>query len=193
MEEINSFEQKTDQDLVRLSLLSSSSYKLIIDKYRQPLLRYIFRLGCKTKDDAEDVLQETFIKVYLNLNDYDPQMKFSSWLYRIAHNETMNFFRKVKITPQVAQSEGEEMLMELVSDGEDLSEVVGKNIEIETIRKIINTLDSKYKDVLILKYMEEKSYEEISDILKKPSGTVATLLNRAKVVLKNELLKYNIN
>jgi RNA polymerase sigma-70 factor, ECF subfamily len=193
MKETNLSEQQSDQDLVRLSLANSSSYKLIIDKYRQPLLRYIFRLGCSGQEDAEDVLQETFIKVYLYLNDYDPQMKFSSWLYRIAHNETMNFFRKAKIRPQAAQSEAEVTLMERVSGKENIVEDVGKGIEAETIRRVIETLDSKYRDVLILKYMEDKSYEEISDILKKPSGTVATLLNRAKSVLKKELLKYDIN
>lgn len=171
----------SDAILVRQTLVDTEQYRHIINRYREKLLRYIRRLGVHDRSTQEDILQEVFIKVYINLNAYNPDFPFSSWIYRIAHNETMSFFRKKKIEPFSLEQFDE---LPLIAQQEALSE---ETISPEVLQRNINALDQKYKEVIILKYFEEKSYEEIADILQKPPGTIATLLNRAKQKLKTAL------
>ena len=179
----------TDQELVHEALKDAKQYGPLVERYYKPLLRYALRLGCPSPDDAKDVLQETFLKAYVNLNDYDDRLKFSSWIYRIAHNETINFFRKEKVRPRVAASEDEQALLENIRDELDLAAEMDKRIERERIERALSTLDKKYQNVLVLKFWEEKSYEEIADILRVPMGTVATLMSRGKKKLKDALHK----
>lgn len=181
--------QLTDQDLVSQTLQHSEAYTHIINRYHAALFRYISRLGSLSHEDIEDILQEVFLKVYLNLNDYDPSLKFSSWLYRIAHNETISFFRKKNVRPQSVVTTGDDDsdLLPLIADTFDLKEAVIRQELIDKVHASLTKLEKKYREVLVLKYLEEKTYDEISDILQKPMGTVSTLLNRAKKLLKDEL------
>ncbi len=183
-------ERGSDQELVAAALLRPEAFSDIIAKYNAPLGRYLRRLGCKDPDDQADVLQNTFIKTYVNLNDFDRKLKFSSWIYRIAHNETVSFLRKNK-HHEVLLSDEEELIMRerLADDTADVEREVDTKFENERLNAAINALDPKYRDVLILKFLEEKSYEEISDILRTPPGTVATLIHRAKKRLEAELEK----
>ena len=92
---------KTDQELVTATLSDRHAFSEIVHRYEKPIRRYVRRLGCTERSDIEDVLQEIFIKVFINLNGYDFGLKFSSWLYSIAHNETISFFRKKNVRPNV--------------------------------------------------------------------------------------------
>ena len=177
----------TDQAVVRAALQDPKQYAAIVERYHAPLSRYIMRLGCRSTDDVKDVLQETFLKAYINLNDYDQGLKFSSWLYRIAHNETMSFFRKVKSNPAAIGLEEQMLLVERIGDSTDIAADADRKFEAEEVRKALESIDFKYREPLVLKFLEEKSYEEISDILKMPVGTVATLINRGKQKLKTAL------
>ena len=180
-------ERADDHELVAAALDRPEAFSAIIEKYTAPLGRYLRRLGCKDPDDQADVLQNTFIKTYVNLNDFDTKLKFSSWIYRIAHNETVSFLRKKKHR-EVLLSEEEELLMrERIADSTDVEHEVEAAFDRERLNKAINALDPKYREVLILKFLEEKSYEEISDILRTPPGTVATLIHRAKKKLETIL------
>ena len=91
--------EKSDPELVELSLKNKEFYGFLIQKYQDKLKRYILRISGGVYNDADDILQDVFIKVYKNLNDYDPELKFSSWIYRITHNETISFLRKVNRKP----------------------------------------------------------------------------------------------
>lgn len=177
----------SDNEVVALTLANQEVYGEIVRRYRDKLLRYVKSLGCRSAEDAEDVLQEVFIKAYRNLNDYDTNLKLSSWLYRIAHNQTVSFFRKANIRPQPLAREEDLVLWDSLRADGDLADDLDQNYLADNVEKVLEKLDEKYRRVLVLKYLEEKSYEEISDILQKPLGTVATLLNRAKVRLKKEL------
>ena len=179
----------TDQELVAETLKDPERYAGLVERYKTPLSRYVMRLGCPTQDDAKDVLQETFLKAYVNLRDFDGRLKFSSWIYRITHNETMNFFRKEKIRPRVAASKEELAFFEEIQDELDLVSEVEKTLEREHVERAISELDMKYREALLLKFWEEKSYEEIADILHIPMGTVATLIARGKQRLKELLIK----
>jgi len=179
---------KTDAELVILTLKDKDYYRYLVGRYEDKLMRYIIRLSGLKQEDAQDVLQDVFIKTYQALNDFDARLKFSSWIYRITHNETINHLRKMYARPQVISSEASELILGLLHADLHIEDDIDKNALAEKLAQIIQKLDEKYRDVIILKYMEAKDYNEISDILKKPMGTVATLLKRAKEELKKEIL-----
>lgn len=172
--------ETTDEELVVLTLQHKEHFSVLIERYHDPLLRYIRRLTSRSPDDLSDILQETFIKVYLNLNNFDTKLRFSSWIYRIAHNEVISAYRKDKARPQGNSIDVDDTTLALIADDFDIVAEKDKAILRKHLDDILDTLDPKYRDVLILRFFEEKDYQEISDILKKPMGTIATLLNRAK-------------
>lgn len=184
-------EGKTDEELVVLTLKNEDYYLCLMKRYEEKLSRYIQRLSGLFDKDIEDILQDTFIKTYRNLNEFDKNLKFSSWIYRIAHNEVINHWRKTKARPKMVFVEDNNFLESLVSDSTTEMHFDKKQKK-ENIQKILNELDDKYKEALLLKYFEEKDYKEISDILKKPIGSVATLLNRAREKFKKETKKQKI-
>ena len=192
MEEKDCLDKK-DTELVKLSLKNSNYFLCIVRKYETPLMRYIRRITNVSLEDAEDLLQETFIKVYTNLNGFDTSLKFSSWIYRIAHNEVISNFRKLKVRPEKINSEINGNVLKKIESDLNIEKEIDQKILKEKLNQIINQLDIKYKEVIILKYLENKSYEEISDIIKKPTNTVGTLINRAKKQLNNIIKNININ
>lgn len=186
-------EQKTDEELATLSLREEDFYLCLMQRYEAKLKRYIHRISRSNEQDAEDILQEVFLKAYLNLNNFDASLKFSSWIYRITHNEVISAFRRQKARPQTNNlGDNDELLNKLASDLDLTKEIHGREKSME-IKKVLSRLDGKYREVLVLKFLEDKNYAEISDILKKPPGTIATLINRAKKKFKEEALKLNLN
>jgi RNA polymerase sigma-70 factor (ECF subfamily) len=182
---------KTDEQIVVLTLKNQDYYLCLMKRYEAKLLNYILKISNISREDGEDILQEVFVKAYQNLNDFDLNFKFSNWIYSIAHNATISAFRKKKVRPQTVSWEDKDLnnILESTLDVENTSL---QKLTYKQILKIINRLPLKYKDVLILKFMEGKDYREISDILHKPMGTIATLINRAKKSLKQELKKEDI-
>ncbi|MEA2087654.1 MAG: RNA polymerase sigma factor [Candidatus Caldatribacteriota bacterium] len=182
---------KTDEQIVVLTLKNQDYYLCLMKRYEAKLLNYVLKISNTNKEDAEDILQEVFVKAYQNLNDFDLNFKFSNWIYSIAHNTTISAFRKKKVRPQTVSWEDKD-LNNILKSTLDVEDTSLQKLTYKHILKIINQLPLKYKDVLILKFMEGKDYKEISDILHKPMGTIATLINRAKKSLKQELEKEDI-
>ena len=172
--------EKTDEELVALTLKDRELYACLIRRYEAPLARYVRRISGYSDDDIADILQNTFIGAYRNLNDFDPSLKFSSWLYRIAHNETISQHRKSHARPQAISVEDGGGMFELLASEVDVAHDIDRKMAAHWVRDVLESMDLKYREVLILKYFEDKDYREISDILQKPMGTVATLINRAK-------------
>ncbi len=183
------FLEKTDQELVELALKHKEYYSYLIKRYESKIRRYVLRLSGGRADDTEDILQEVFIKVYKNLNDYDSDLKFSSWIYRIAHNETITLLRKINRRPTAYNFEIDAVRVKTIKEDLDIESEIDKKRLAQDVAKIISGLDNKYKEVLLLRYIEDKDYREISDILRKPPGTVATLIRQAKEHFKREILK----
>lgn len=176
--------QHSDTDIVALiSNWDIDAYYCVVEKYEQKLMKYILRITSVDKEDAENILQEVFIKAYRNINSYNAKYSFSSWIYRIAHNHSLDFYRKYKNKLKVSLDWDDEEywgLLNMFDSWENIeANMVSKEL-IWKIKAILQTLDLKYKDILILKFLEEKNYDEISDILKIPTWTVATLINRWK-------------
>jgi len=151
-------------------------YAEIVRRYEVKLLRYANYL-INNKDKASDIVQESFIKAFINLNGFNVKKKFSSWIYRIVHNEAVNSIKKNK---------KEVPLIEAVdlSGGKGIEEDLEKKEIIKKAHKCLGQIPVIYSEPLILYYFDERSYEEISDILRIPMGTVAVRINRAKIYMK---------
>lgn len=190
---MQSINKKSDGELVKLSLDDPDRFELIVDRYEKKLLRYVKRILGIRGSEAEDVLQNTFIKIYKNLNAFDSDLKFSSWAYRIAHNEAINYLKglKSKKVISIDTDQDDFKLIEVLASDIDIHDQFKKSEWSENVKKLINELPFKYKEVILLHYLEEKTYEELSDILEKPMGTIATLINRAKKQLKNKIQSLN--
>ena len=186
------FASKSDQELVIMALNKADDFLYLMKRYEAKLLSYIRRLSNLPVEDAQDILQEVFIKVYKNLRGYDSGLKFSSWIYRITHNEVISRFRKNQARPQTVSWDLDEGLLNKLSTDMQIEKMIDQQFLQENFSVALNDLDDKYRQVLILKFYEDKDYTEISDILKKPSGTIATLINRGKKHLKDKLLNSNL-
>jgi RNA polymerase sigma-70 factor (ECF subfamily) len=182
----------TDEELAKKALKNNDYFAEIIERYEEKLFRYLKRLTGFEKQDIEDILQEVFIKIYRNLNNFDASLSFSSWAYRITHNEAVNQIKKHKRKYTYALESEEKdtvSLIKVLKSDDDVKDRVIKKEESRIIKKILYKIPKKYRDVLVLYYLEDMDYSEISDILKKPMGTVATLLSRAKKKLKEQIKK----
>ncbi len=186
------FDNKTDEEMVALVLENQDNFLYITKRYKDKLYRYIMRLTNIDREEGEDILQEVFLKVYLNLNDFDTGLKFSSWIYRIAHNQVISHHRRTKARPQGYSVTLEDNEAKNIMADMEMDKTMDIGILRENIFKIMDSLDEKYRNVLVLKYLEEKNYQEISDIIKKPVGTVGTYLNRARQEFKKELIKQDL-
>ena len=169
----------SDELVVKEVTQDKERYAELVKRYEAKLLRYVkYLIGDK---EADEVVQETFIKAYVNLKGFDLKKgKFSSWIYRIAHNEAMN---KVKRKKWISLDVND-WLKELLPSKENIEREYERKEEKETVRKSLKSLKYMYRSVLSLYFLEDKSYEEIGEILKIPMGTVGIRLKRGKEKLK---------
>ena len=167
----------TDEELVAwVRTKDKEAYGEIVRRYQDKLLRYAYYI-LGDSHQAADIVQESFVKAYVNLQGFNLKKKFSSWIYRIVHNEALKFISKHK------RETG-------LFDNADFDS--GVNIEREytqketaaMVRKCLGKIPILYREPLSLYYLEGNSYQEISDILRIPVGTVGTRINRAKKLMK---------
>ena len=175
--------EKTDEELVKLSLGNPDHFSCLTRRYESKLLHYIMRISKFRREDASDILQDVFVKTYYNLNDFNSDLKFSSWVYRIAHNQTVSEIRKKSVRLTVPFEKED---IDRFEDAFDVSKEVDNSLDREMIDRALSKLDEKYREVLVLRFLDEKDYVEIADILKKPVSTVGNLILRGKVLFKAE-------
>ena len=174
-------EQVTDEAIVQAALTDKEQFGVIMDRYEAPLRRYIGRLGVRNVEDQSDVLQDIFIKVYRNLNGFDTGLKFSSWIYRIAHNEAISAYRKKNVRPEGHLVADSEEILSFVAGAVEAADVqFDQTVNASVVNQALLELDPKYRQVLLLRFFEHKEYDEISDILQIPTGSVGTLIHRGK-------------
>ncbi len=170
----------SDEQLATLSLEDHLSFSILINRYKDKLLNYIRRISNFSLEDANDILQDVFLKVYLNLNDFDSDLKFSSWIYSITRNQVISNYRKFKARPEGNSVPIDEVIIKKFFYDFNIERELDIKITNKIIFDILDGIKPKWKEILILRFFEEKDYNEISDIIKKPSGTVASMLNKAK-------------
>jgi RNA polymerase sigma factor (sigma-70 family) len=179
-----------DYELVQAALDKGqqAAYAELMRNYRDTLYFMMLKMTSNPQD-AEDLTIEAFGKAFKNLRQYSPQYAFSTWLFRIATNNCIDFIRKKRMNDQVSLS-----LSDLSEEGDDISDLMpatSRNPEediirqqkIQVLREIIDKLKPTYKKLIELRYYEEKSYEEISVELDLPIGTVKAKLFRAREFL----------
>ena len=181
---INTANFTDEQLVVEIRENNKELYSEVMHRYQTKLSHYLKKFF-RSQDELDDVLQEVFIKAYKNLYGFDIDKKFSSWIYRIAHNEAINHIKKNK-RKNISLDETE---WEIVDEKLDLHEEFDSKQMGERIQRAMGELKEKYREPLILYFFEQKSYEEISDILRLPRNTVGILIMRGKTKLK-DILKY---
>lgn len=154
----------------------------------------IYQLGYRmlgNRHEAEDIAQEAFIRAYVNIKSFNQDLKFSTWLFRIATNLCIDRIRKKKpdyyLDAEVSGTDGLTMYSQL-SSNTPLPETELESLELqESVQKEILKLPEKYRSVIVLKYIEELSLNEISEILDLPLGTVKTRIHRGREALRQQL------
>lgn len=188
MEDGPAVDTKTDEEIVKLALADQAAFGYLVERYQDKLARYVMRLGVRNPEDRDDVLQDIFVKVYRNLHGFDTSLSFSSWIYRIAHNEAISWYRKQNVRPEGhLVGDTEPVFATLPTQEAGAEALFDQTVNAAELAKALDTLDEKYRTVLILRYFEHKEYEEISDILKIPVGSVGTLVHRGKRQLEKLL------
>ncbi|RMF61615.1 MAG: sigma-70 family RNA polymerase sigma factor [Calditrichaeota bacterium] len=183
----------TDEELIeRFQQGDGHAFEEIVKRYKDPLLNFIYRF-VGNQEEAEDILQETFLRVYRKRHAYRRVAKFSTWIYTIAGNLARTELRKRKRRRLFSISDMgvEEDKDYEVSDEEfNPEQHVDSLLHDEVIQREINKLSPKFREVIILRDIQEFSYEEISQILRIPIGTVKSRVNRARLRLQSRLKKY---
>ncbi len=187
------YENKSDEEIVKMAIENSDFYYFLMKRYEDKLLRYIQRISGVPEEVGQDILQDVFLKVYQNLLSFDFKLKFSSWIYRIARNTAISYWRKNKKDWKNYYLEDNEKLRNSLESQDDMEKDILRKTNAENVNKVMCQLKPVYREVLTLKFLEDKNYEEISDIIKKPIGTVATLIFRAKKEFRDVLKGDKIN
>ncbi|PIY69538.1 hypothetical protein COY90_00070 [Candidatus Roizmanbacteria bacterium CG_4_10_14_0_8_um_filter_39_9] len=176
---MEAIDKKTDEELV-IDIISGQKelFYHLATRYETKLKRYILTIANR-KDEVDDILQNVFMKTYINLPTFNKNLKFSSWIYRIAHNESINLIGSSLIQKVVSMPDwfdiGRRDTIEEEMDDEQMR---------TKLKNCIKQLDMKYKEPLVLFYYEEKKYEEISDILRIPVRNVGVLIHRGRLQIK---------
>ena len=161
----------------------------LMEKYKDPIYYMLLKM-VNNNDDAEDLTLEAFGKAFNKLNQYTPNFAFSTWLFKIATNNCIDFLRKKKknvmsIDNRVSNNDGDEFMFEIKSDGMTPEEITVNEQKIQLIRKYVKKLKPRYQILVEMRYFKEMSYEEISIELNLPLGTVKAQLFRAREFLYN--------
>ena len=176
----------SDEELVQSTIDGDkSAFKTLVERYQRPLFSYLYRFLYQDRDGAEDVLQSVFLKFYENLKAIDLNKSVKPWIYRIAHNEAANYIRSRSRKKEVMLDDFGWNLFPNESSGKEREEIENKEI----IQWAMAKLKPKYREVIVLHYFEEKSYEEIAEILDSSTNSVGTLLRRARLQME-KLLKH---
>lgn len=167
------------------------AYAELMQRYRDSIFHMINKMVFSS-DDADDLTMETFNKAFQRLNQYTPAFAFSTWLFKIGSNHTIDFIRKKRLNALsldqgFRNEEGDAMEIHVADDGLDPVESLERKERIERLREVVSQLKPKYRSLVEMRYFEEKSYEEIAEELDLPLGTVKAQLFRARTTLENVL------
>ncbi|NNE68242.1 MAG: sigma-70 family RNA polymerase sigma factor [Pyrinomonadaceae bacterium] len=181
----------TDLELISASLKGrEESFEALVQRYQRPIVGYVYRM-LNDYDSALDVTQEVFIKVYKSLDRYSSDYKFSTWLYRIAHNAAIDHIRRHSKKEQSLETEGDEGTYQLQLESprptpEDDREKSEWRREIEAV---VRCLPAVYRELIILRHGKDLSYGEIAEITELPLGTVKNRLFRAREMMREMFIE----
>lgn len=182
----------TDQEVVRHAVIGREvAYKELMRRYQRPVFSLIFRM-VRNRELAEDLTQETFIKVLGAIESYRPEYRFSSWIFKIANNASIDQLRRRALdtlsldgSPHAETPDAIEATSLQISDSAEsaLDEVANRELGVQ-IEDAIGQLRPEYRSCILLRHVEGRPYEEIAEILDLPLGTVKTYIHRARNELR---------
>ena len=182
----------TDQEVVRHAVIGrEAAYRELIRRYQRPVFSLVFRM-VRDRELAEDLAQETFVKVLNAIDSYRPEYKFSSWIFKIANNAAIDHLRRRNLDtlsldgwPHAESPEAMEATTLQISDGAEspLDEVANRELG-SRIERAIQRLRPEYRNCILLRHVDGRPYEEIAEILDLPLGTVKTYIHRARNELR---------
>ena len=183
-----------DEELVELVLAGDVElYGELIDRYQGRLVNYLYRM-LRNEEDAHDLAQEVFIKIYSALDRFDPRFRFSTWLFRVGQNAAIDQIRKRRLQlvslhrPEDGEGGGGEW--EFAGDDPTPYQKV-RNVERGgAIHQAIDELPGEYRELITLRHYAEMSYDEIAAMKEMPLGTVKNKLFRGRQMLKDKLTEY---
>jgi len=178
-----------DKDiLVDLVNGDSEAFSMLVDRYKNRLLNFVYRF-VKDYDVAEDIVQETFLRVFRKRRDYKAIANFSTWIFTIAGNLAKSELRRRKRWRflSIDATDEEEKSFEIQDPGMRPDRVTAVRMLNESVQDSIDTLQSKYKEALILRDIEGMSYQQIAEVAGVPVGTVKSRVNRARLKLQKKL------
>jgi len=167
-----------------------AAYAELMERYRESIYYMLLKM-VNNPDDAEDLTIEAFGKAFNRLKQYQPNYAFSTWMFKIASNNCIDFIRKerkkrtMSIDTGMENEEGDNVTYDIESDGRDPEAEMIRNQKMKAMRQVVEKLKPRYKQLVILRYFKEYSYEEISQELDLPLGTVKAQLFRARDFLQN--------
>ncbi len=185
--------REEDYALVEKAKLNEQhAFTRLMEKYRMPLHYHISKI-VRDKEMIEDLVQEAFLKAFDNIHSFDTTYAFSTWLYRIATNHSIDYLRKKKmktlsIDEPVKAKDGEMQIELPDQDSEADQEIISQQRE-NIIMEAIESLPEKYSVIIKLRHMDDKSYQEIAEIMELPLGTVKAHIFRARELLNKYLIE----
>jgi RNA polymerase sigma-70 factor (ECF subfamily) len=181
-----------DSELVQSTLSGrESGFEELVRRYQRPIAAYVYRM-VGDYDAALDLTQEVFIKVYASLSRYRPEFKFSTWIYKIAHNAAIDHLRRHATREAIANSETDRVEVTIETrrlSPEQESERTERCSEIETV---VQLLPPPYRELILLRHSQDLSYEEIAEVTGLPLGTVKNRLFRAREAMREQLMQRGI-
>ena len=193
MENENQNLDLTDEEIALLVQKGNKEhFELIITRYTDKLNRYLSKF-LSNIEDKQDLLQDVFVKCFVNINNFDTDQKFSPWIYRIAHNGAVNLLKKNSNRPFSFDIFDEALSFAHPKAKEDSESDSEKLLIKKYLDSVLEDIDTKYKEIVVLYFYEDMSYKDISDVLKIPVSLVGVRLQRGKKEIKKILEEKNFN
>ena len=182
---------KEDRELIaRARKGDEAAYRVLLEQYQRTVFNICLRM-VRNREEAEDLAQEAFMKVFSMLDRYNPSFAFSSWLFKITSNLCIDKIRKRRINTlpmdQPVQSENGEYARQYQAPDDDPERLLVKSEKMKQLSDAIDSLPPHYRVMIVLRHQEDLSYEEIAETLDVPLGTVKARIHRAREMLKSRL------
>lgn len=189
--------ERSDQDLVRLCLRGDErAARELVERFQRPVFSLVYRM-VRDRELAEDLSQEVFVRTFNNLERYDRSYRFSSWLFKIAYNLTVDHLRRKDLptismhgSPDAVTAERQEATSVTIESWEELPDDLLEAKELaDHLEEAISVLRPEYRTAILLRHVEGRAYEEIAEIMGIPLGTVKTYIFRARRELRESLIE----
>lgn len=185
----------SDTDLVaRAAVGEGDCFDQLVERYHRQIANFVFRM-VGNYETALDLTQEVFIKVYSSLGRYNPEFKFSTWIYKIASNTAIDYLRKqsVSVSPlYMVSGDDEEFELPIPAKGPSPERALERSERSAQIEEAISKLPPRYRELIVLRHVSELSYDEIAEVTSLPLGTVKNRIFRAREAMRKHLVRMGI-